>query len=812
MNKIEPLRPEALYRKCNPQQFSFQTTDELESLTELIGQPRVLEAVRFGIGIRQKGYNLFALGPAGMGKHKILRRFLEEQASTETPPADWCYVNNFAQPQKPNTMKLPPGRGVILQADVARLVEELGSAIPAVFESEDYRARKQEIETDIKSQQTKLFDDLTERAQSQGIGLARTPAGFILARLREGEILTPEQIEALPEEEQKRFEAAMSEVQNQLREVMRQALHLEKAGRDRLKALNREVTIFAVGHLIETLRTKYKDLPEVVSYLEAFQQDVIENADEFLTSPESPVAALISASQAQMDGTSPLLRRYRVNVIVDHSATKGAPIVYEDNPTYQNLIGQIEYVSHLGAVSTDFNLLRGGALHQANGGYLMLDAAKVLTQPFAWEGLKRALQASEIRMQSLGQALGLISTVSLEPQPVPLNLKVVLLGERIFYYLLSQYDPEFKALFKVAVDFADQMDRSAGSDLLYARMIATMARSEGLLPFDACAVARILEQSSRLVGDEEKLSNQQMPLLDLLRESDYWAREAKRTAVTVCDVQQAIDAQVYRASRVQERVVEEIRRGTLLIDAEGTKIGQINGLSVIQLGQIAFGHPTRITARVRLGRGDVVDIEREVELGGPLHSKGVLILSGFLGARYSAERPLSLHASLVFEQSYSGVEGDSASSAELYALLSALAEVPIRQSLAVTGSVNQYGQIQPIGGVNEKIEGFFDACKAKGLTGEQGVIIPATNKQHLMLRHDVVETVKAGKFHVYAVQTIDEGMEILTDMPAGERDKQGKFPEGTINFRVEERLAELAEKRMAFAAAATGDESRHDQR
>ena len=468
--------------------------------------------------------------------------------------------------------------------------------------------------------------------------------------------------------------------------------------------------------------------------VDALRQDVIEHFEEFLTPPESPLAALISASRPQLDDASPFLRRYRINLIVDHSSTKGAPVVYENHPTYQNLVGQVEYVSQLGALSTDFNLIRAGALHRANGGYLILDAHKVLAQPYAWEGLKRSLQSSEIHIESLGQVLGLISTVSLEPQTIPLSIKVVLLGDRTLYYLLSLYDPEFNVLFKVAADFEDQMDRSANNDALYARMIATMTRSERLLPFDRRAVARVIEHSSRLSGDAEKLSNQRMTLVDLLRESDYWAKKVSHATVTSEDVQQAIDSQIYRASRVRERVLEEIGHGTIMIDTFGAKVGQVNGLSVIQLGQSTFGQPSRITARVRLGRGEVIDIEREVELGGPIHSKGVLILSGFLGARHSADRPLSLHASLVFEQSYSGVEGDSASSAELYALLSALADAPIRQSLAVTGSVNQHGQVQTIGGVNEKIEGFFDVCKAKGLTGDQGVIIPATNVRHLMLR------------------------------------------------------------------------------
>lgn len=488
-------------------------------------------------------------------------------------------------------------------------------------------------------------------------------------------------------------------------------------------------------------------------------------------------------------------------MLVTHSDHHGAPVIHEDNPTYQNLVGQVEYSSQFGALVTDFNLIRAGALHRANGGFLMLDALKVLAQPYAWEGLKRALRSSEIRIESLGQMLSLISTVSLEPQPIRLKIKVVLIGERLLYYLLTSFGPEFNQLFKVAVDFEEAVDRNVQNDLLYARLIGTMVRQENLVPFDRSAVARIIEHSARLAGDGEKLSTHRRSLADLLREADYWARAEGQSLATAADVQKAIDAQIHRADRVRERLQEEIQRGTLLIDTEGDKVGQINGLSVVQLGQFAFGHPTRITARVRLGKGEVVDIEREVKLGGPIHSKGVLILSGFLGGRYVADRSLSLSASLVFEQSYGGVEGDSASAGELCALLSALAEVPVKQSVAITGSVNQHGQVQAIGGVNEKIEGFFDLCNARGLTGHQGVVIPASNVKHLMLKNDVVEAVAAGKFRIYAAESIDQCLEILTGLPGGERDASGQFPEGSINQRVELRLVQLAEKRLALTAA-----------
>jgi lon-related putative ATP-dependent protease len=804
---IDQLKPEHLYGACDLRQFSFQTTDELESLPEIVGQSRVVDAVQFGVGIQQPGYNLYVSGPSGIGKRWTMRHLLQERAAGEPTPPDWCYVNNFVEPRRPMVLQLAPGQGVLLRQDVDRLVQELRSTIPAVFEGDEYRARKQAIEIETKTQQARAFEELSKQAQTLDIGLARTPAGFVFAPLRNGEVIPPEQFNALPEEERKRVEDAMTSVQGKLQAVTHQVMQIEKEGRERLKALTRDVTNFAVSHPIEILLEKYAASAEVVLYLKALQQDVTDNVDQFLAPPEPTVAAWMGGSHSLQDGP-PFLRRYRVNVVVDHSGIQGAPLVYEDHPTYQNLIGQAEYVSQLGALSTDFNLIRGGALHRANGGYLMLDAQKVLAQPYAWDGLKRALQSSEIRIESLGEAMGLMSTVSLEPQSITLKVKVILVGDRLLYYLLCQYDAEFSSLFKVVADFDDQMERTPENHLLYARSIATIAQSEKLRPFDRSAVARTIEHGSRLVGDAERLSQQRMALVDLLRESDYWAGQTGSVTVKACDVQKAIDAQVQRASRMRERVLEEIQRGTLLISTSGAKVGQVNGLSVIQSGRFAFGQPNRITARVRLGKGEVVDIEREVELGGPIHSKGVLILSSFLGARYSADRPLSLHASLVFEQSYGGVEGDSASSAELYALLSALSGVPIRQSMAVTGSVNQYGEVQPIGGVNEKIEGFFDVCRAKGANGDEGVAIPASNVKHLMLRNDIVEAVREGRFHIYPVRTIDEGIEILTGVPAGERDESGKFPEGTINYLVEKRMAEFTEEHMAFAASAAAGNSR----
>ncbi|MFQ5984370.1 MAG: AAA family ATPase [Alphaproteobacteria bacterium] len=795
MAKVEPLSAKALCWRCDASDFAFATTDELEDLSEVIGQERAVEAIRFGIGIRRQGYNLFALGPPGIGKHALVRRFLEEKATSEPAPSDWCYVNNFKEPDKPRALKLPAGRGAALKSDMERLVDDLRGAIPTAFESEEYRTRRQVIEEELKERQEHALAEVEREAKQRGIALIHTPMGFAFAPVREDKVVSPEVFKRFPKPEQEQVEADIQALQKRLQAAMQEAPVWLKTSREKLRELNREAAMSAVGHLIESLREAHEDLPEVVAYLEAVQQDVIDNVDAFLKPPAGPSAD--GPTTGRQDGPAPA-RRYRVNVLVDQGDSHQAPIVYEDNPAYDRLVGRIEHRAEMGALITDFNLIKPGALHRANGGYLILDARKLLLQPLAWQELKRALVAREIRIEPLGRALGLLSTVSLEPEPIPLELKVVLVGERLLYYLLSGLDPEFTDLFKVAADFDERIERTAENSQLYAGLLATLARREGLRPFDREAVARVAERGARLAGDAERLSTHTDSLRDLLREADYWAREAGRKVVGAADVERAIDAQIHRLDRVRERTQEEIQRGTILVDTDGAKAGQVNGLSVMSLGGLSFGRPSRITARVRMGRGEVADIEREVALGGPIHSKGVLILSGYLGARYAGDQPLSLSASLVFEQSYSGVEGDSASSAELYALLSALAEVPLKQSLAVTGSVNQHGEVQAIGGVNEKIEGFFDLCAARGLNGEQGVLIPASNVKHLMLRRTVVEAVEAGKFHIYPVETIDQGIEILTGMAAGERGRGGRFPEGTVNHRVEARLIELAEKRRAF--------------
>ncbi len=800
MAAIQPLTASALHRSCDPDQFNFDTTADLEDLAEVIGQERAVDAIHFGIGIQQKGYNLFALGPNGTGKYTSVHRSLSSRALEESVPADWCYVYNFEQPHAPDALRLPAGQGAVLRQDMRRLVEELFAVIAVAFEGEDYQTQRRAIEAEFQDKQESALENIRQEAEENDIALIRTPSGLAFAPLSDKEVIKPDEFMKLPEDRRKEIETQIEELQQRLQSVIRQVPNWIREGRQRVQALNEEVALVTVSPLFEELKDKFADLPDVLAYLEAVQADVVENNSMFIDSAEDDGAAPepTGVGMAPMSPKRTFANRYQVNVIVDHGNSEGAPVIYEQNPTYFNLIGRLEHVAQMGALLSDFTLIKPGALHQANGGYLILDARKLLLQPYAWEGLKQALQSEEIRIESPVQAYSLVSTVALEPQPVPLDVKVVLMGERLLYYLMHQHDPDFSELFKVAADFEDQMERNDDNNMAYARLISTLARKESLRHFDRPAVSKVVERSARMVGDSERLSTHMQSVADLLQEADYWAGQAGAEIVSDKHVQAAIEAQERRAGRLKERMQEAILRETIFIDTEGEVIGQINGLSVLMLGNYAFGRPSRITARVRMGKGEVIDIERQVELGGPLHSKGVLILSSFLGSRYAANRPLSLSASLVFEQSYGGVDGDSASSAELYALLSALAEAPIKQSLAVTGSVNQHGQVQAIGGVNEKIEGFFDICHQRGLTGDQGVLVPQANVKHLMLRQDVVDTVADGKFHIYPIETVEQGIEVLTGIPAGEMDEDGVFPEGTINRLVIDRLETMAETQRAF--------------
>jgi lon-related putative ATP-dependent protease len=773
------LTENQIYHRCPPERLDFETTETLEDLELPFGQDRMLRALEFGASMSASGFNLFVLGPTGAGKHELVKRFLASHAAGKPVPSDWCHVFNFQQSDKPNTIELPPGDGRTFRNDMNDLVSELKTAIPATFESEEYQSRIQELQEEVTRRQQKGLLVIQEEANANNIAMVSTPAGFSFAPMRKGEVIEPEEYKNFSGEEKELVEAKVEDLEKKLQQAIQQVPRLRKEVRERIHQLNDEMVQLTLGGPIGELREKWAHMPAVVAHLDAVREDIVEHAEAFQDNENGAPAGL--------------LNRYRVNLLVDNAETRGAPVVYEDLPTHQHLSGQIEHRARQGNLYTDFTLIRAGSLHRANGGYLILDARRILMQPLAWESLKRILFSGEIRIESLERLYGLASTVSQQPDPIPLNVKVVMLGDRMLYYLLSHYDPDFLDLFKVEADFEDDLDRDDGSYTLYARMIATMARASGLKVLDKAAVARVIEHASRLASDQKKLTAHDRVLKDLLAEADHWASQAGEGCIGAEHVQQAIDEREYRASRIRERSLEQIRRGVMMIATEGAQVGQVNGLSVLQIGATRFGQPTRITATARPGKGQVVDIEREAKLGGPIHSKAVMILSRFLANRYAPMGELSLSASLAFEQSYGGVEGDSASVAETCVLLSAITGVPLRQSLAVTGSMNQHGEVQAVGGVNEKIEGFFNVCALSGGVDGQGALLPASNVEHLMLNEQVREAVREGRFSVYPLSHIDQAIELMTGMEAGVPGADGVYPENTFNRLVADRLAEFAE-------------------
>lgn len=788
--------------------LGFSDTREIEDLREPLGQERAVEAIRFGIGVRHEGFNLFAFGASGGGKTETILRYLEPEAAAKCCPEDWCYVNNFAMPDHPKMLELPAGRGQELAKQMESLGEEVRIVISAAYESEDYRTRLDVIVEQYKLKQEEAFDGVQKKGEAKNIALVRTPTGLALAPSREGRVIDPETFSKLSVEEQEQIKKDIGELEGELQAVVRTMPELERAQRREIIQLNREITSFAVDHLIDEDRERWRDCPAVLEFLDAVKEYLIDHSDVFRLTKDEAVETIPPQMAANFIRQQEMvINNCQVNVLVTHDVNGGAPIVYEDNPTVENLLGRIEHRSEFGSLVTDFRLIKPGAMHRANGGYLLLDARRLLMQPYAWEALKRSIRGREIRIEGLSQIMSLGSITTLQPEPIPLDVKVILIGEPVLYYLLSQNDPDFFNLFKVPVDFEDLLPVTDDAIQLYARFIATQARKKNLLPLERGAVEKVMERMTRLTSDKERLLSHSRALNDLICEADHWATARGGATITAADVETAIAAHIRRSDRMRERTQEQFRRGTMILATSGERIGQINALSVLQLGNFAFGRPSRITARVHLGRGRVIDIEREVDLGGPLHSKGVLILSNFLAARYTRDKPLSLTASLVFEQSYGGVDGDSASSTELYALLSALADVPIRQSLAVTGSVNQFGEVQAIGGVNEKIEGFFDLCNYRGLTGDQGVLVPEANVKNLMLKDEVVKAAEAGRFHIYAVSSIDQGIEILTGVPAGTADDDGNFPRDTINGRVQARLESYAEAAVRYARSGRDDKS-----
>jgi predicted ATP-dependent protease len=789
---LRALSIDRLYRKTNPSSLQFTTTAELEPVDGLVGQERALEAIRFGTEVDKAGFNLFVIGPDGARMQAAVKAILSEEASAKPRPSDWVYVNNFVDPDRPIAIELPGGRARGFQAAIHKLIDDLKTALPAVFQREDYQTRREAIDESFQNKQAKAFSELRDKAAERDIAIVRTPLGFALAPGKNGQVVPPEEFSKWPDEKQEGVRAKIQVLEKDLEHIIRQIPQWEKQRRDNIRQLNRDTAKYAVDQLIEEAKTAFSDIPRVVQQIEMVRADLVENVAIFTGKSEDG-----EGEPADVKAGSPF-DRYEVNLFVAQDSAPGAPIIEELHPTLGNLIGRIEYVPVRGALVTSFRLIKAGAIHRANGGYLLLDARSVLLEPFSWTALKRTLRRGEIAIEDIARFLGWTSTVSLQPDPIPLKMKVVLFADRLLYFLLAALDPEMIEYFKVLSDFENDFARTSENETMLARLVSTLARRDGLRPLDRDAVALVLEHAARRADHAGKLSLVVEQVRDILVEADYFARKARRDAILRADVDDALHARIRRAARLRDRAQEAILEQVALIDTTGTHIGQVNGLSVTEFGGFAFGRPTRITCQVRPGTGKVVDIEREVELGGPIHSKGVLILSGFLAGRYALDTPMSLFASLVFEQSYAGVEGDSASSAELFALLSALAGAPLRQDLAVTGSVNQHGEIQAISGVNEKIEGFFDICRARGLSGTQGVLITKAKVQHLMLRKDVIDACTAERFAVYPVANVSEGIALLTGVAPGERGPDGTYPPGSINRRVEDRLRVFASVRRDF--------------
>ncbi|HEX8752844.1 MAG TPA: ATP-binding protein [Solirubrobacterales bacterium] len=798
------LSPEQLRRRCDPDRLGFETTAEVEPLAETLGQPRALNALDFGLEMEAPGYHVFATGAIGTGRRSTLEALLRRRAAEREEPGDWVYLFDFAAPEKPRAVALPAGRGEELAREMSHLVEEARRRIAAAFESRNYQERRGQLGEELDRRSEEALGELRQFAQERSLALELTPAGVATIPLAAGRPLDPSEFQRLPEEERRALMLHTEEVRARLPAAMSRIAEIQREGRRELADLDREVAQFAIGHLVDLLKTRFTDVPDLVAWLERIPDDVVENLDRFRVAeaeqslPE-PMAASAQRSAEEFFG------RYQPNVLVGHPDGDGAPVVVETNPSYYNLFGRLEYEASFGALITDHRRIKPGAIHRANGGYLLLDAAQVLLAPLVWEKLKETLRAREVRIESIGTQLTLFPTVTLEPQPIPLDLKVVLVGSPRVYALLYELDEDLRKLFRVRAEFDVEMPWGEEQPAQYAAFVARKVREEGLRPFDKGAVARVVEQGARLSEHQSRLSVRFLAIGELVGEASHWAGRAGRELVGAADVEKAIAQRDYRSNLVEEKVQQLIDEGTLMIDVTGERVGQVNGLSVALLGDYAFGRPSRITATVAVGGGEVLNIDRETELSGPIHDKGFLILAGYLRERYGSERPLSLAASLVFEQSYELIEGDSASGAELFALLSSLAEAPVRQGIAVTGSVNQHGRIQAIGGVNEKVEGFFEVCRRAGLDGEQGVIVPAANVANLMLREEVVEAVREGRFHVWAIDDVAEGLEILTGVPAGERRADGSFPEGTIHRRVEERLAAFAETGREFRAPAGGE-------
>jgi lon-related putative ATP-dependent protease len=784
-----------------PDRVECPTTETMKPTEEIIGQDRAQKALRFGLEIQERGFNIYVAGMPGTGRRTAVKRFLDELAKTKPKADDWVYVNNFANPYEPLAIRLPPGMSTGLKNDMASFIEEARRDLPRAFESDDYATKRKEALAKLDKEREDIIGQVNESAAKQGFTIQMGPTGLIIIPVIDDKPLTQEAFEALPKETQAGIIQKREALDVDLRSGFRKVRELDTKGMEVVTKLNSEIALYAIGHLLTGLEEKYGKINEVLSYIKSVRKDILDNLATFLGTAQQqqqPQPEQVPPQFQQWLAKDLALRKYEVNAIVDNGDLVGAPIIFEETPSYQNLQGKAEKEVQFGVVTTDFMMIRPGSVHKANGGYLVIPVLDLFRYPLAWDGLKSALKTEKVRVEEPGEQAGFISTRGLKPQPIPLNVKVILIGTPDISQILHQNDADYPELFKVRADFDTVMDRNEDNTKKYAAFICTLCKRFNLKHLDNTAVAKVVEYGSRLADDKKKLSTRFSSVADLIREANFYAMQEKAPYTTVRHIQKAIEEKVYRSNLIQQKIQEFIERGVYLIDTEGSTVGQINGLSVMEMGDVAFGRPSRVTASVAVGRDGIIDIERQAQLGGPTHTKGVLILGGYHANKYAQDKPLSLAAKLVFEQSYGGVDGDSASSTELYAILSALSGLPIRQSIAVTGSVNQRGEVQAIGGVNEKLEGFFEVCKAKGLTGKQGAMIPASNIQDLMLKEEVLEAAKAGMFTVYPATTIDEGIEFLTGVPAGEQQADGSYPEGTVNYLVNRRLQEMAETVREF--------------
>lgn len=806
---ITKLKSNQLYTKCDPKKFKFSSTAELEERLSALGQDRALSAVEIGINIQSKGYNLFCLGPEGTGKTSLVKRVLVEEAKKRPTPDDWAYVYNFDEPYKPQAVNFPAGTAAEFAKDIDKLIETLSVSIPAILESDEYKAGQSIIHEKFKQHKEEYIKILQKKAKGKSVSLLHMPVGLVVAPVKNGEVLSPEAFDELPESEKKQLLEDLNQMQEEIENTAQDLPQWEDKQRKETNDLREKFLKIAVKNPIDELHAKYKGHKQANDFLKKIQKHIIANIDEFMPSSENNCGggegddALSALFSRMKQPEEDKYAKFKVNVIVKNEPDSGAPIIHLDHPTQGNLVGRVERIQQYGALLTDFSLIKSGALHQANGGFLLIDARKLLLQPYAWDSLKRALASKTVKIEAPSEETT-FTTISLDPEPIPLQVKVILTGDEELYEVLSERDPDFSDFFKVEADFGVLMDRTPENEVEYAKLIGSLSKKKKLRSLNKQAVAKVIEYSSRLAEDSEKLTAHIASIGDLLREADYWARKSKANQIGKNHIEQAIDAQIYRSDRIKQAMLEQIDKGTILMDVEGSRVGQINGLVVYNFSRTSFGKPARITTQVRIGKGEFINIEREVEMSGPIHTKGVLILSSLLANRFAKDRPLSLSASIVFEQSYGGVDGDSASSTEYYCMLSAIANLPIKQNIAVTGSINQFGEVQPIGGVNEKIEGFFDVCRHRGLTGDQGVIIPRTNVKDLMLREDVLNAVDEGKFHIYAVDNVDDGIEILTGIKAGKPDKHGNYPKGTVNYAVQQGLEYFYKRYVKFAKETHG--------